>query len=207
MLQDKPAKTAEEITAGATKWMMRFNAILAFLTLVVLCLQLNEIHEGGSDTHKLAESTLAASRAWVVVQGTGFEFTKDTNYPRGRVVLEDSGNSPAFGIDGWRCVEVRHDEPPMQGGQLQESPTAVCLPIAGGTLGRGIPITINGYVRSPVSTTFSQDTQGMDEHFYFWGTVTYDIYPSDGKRHSTSFCLRNGGDQLSACQEGGHDAN
>jgi hypothetical protein len=118
------------------------------------------------------------------------------------VVLADSGNSPAFGLAGWRCVEVRVDEPTMQNGRLQKSPTAVCLPIAGGTLGKNVPITLDTFVPARVSADFSMDTGGFGPHFYYWGTVTYDIYPSDRKRHSTSFCLKNGADQLSACHQG-----
>jgi hypothetical protein len=185
------------------KWIAAATVVIALTTIV----QGYEMVTGSGDTHKLAESTLAASRAWVVVQGTGFEFTKDKNFPRGVVALADSGNSPAFGLHGWRCVEIRGDEPPLQDGRLQKSPTAVCLSIAGGTLGNGIPIKMSDFVPTQVPANFSKDTEGVGPHFYFWGLVTYDIYPSDGKRHSTSFCLRNGGNQLSACSEGGYEAN
>lgn len=194
---------ASRRTANATVWIAIVTAAMAVLSGLTLL----EIHWGGADTHKLAESTLAASRAWVVVQATGFGFTKDKNFPAGRVVLADSGESPAFGVDGWRCVEVRSDEPPMQDGRLQKSATAACLSIAGGTLGKGVPITMNAFVPALVPATFSNDTEGVGAHFYYWGTITYDIYPNDGKRHSASFCLFNGGDQLSACREGGYQAD
>lgn len=165
-----------------------------------------ELITGSRDTHKLAESTLAASRAWVVVQGTGFGFTKDKNFPTGRVVLADSGESPAFGVEGWRCVEVRIAEPPITNEELQKSPTAVCLPINGGVLGRGVPISMDAYVPANVPPDFSNETEGVGAHFYYWGIVTYDIYPKD-VRHSMSFCLKNAGEQLSACKEGGYHAN
>lgn len=183
---------------------------IAFFTLVLAIVsyfQWKEINDGSTDTHKLAEATLAASRAWVVVQGTGFGFTKDKNFPSGRVVLADSGNSPAFGLEGWRCSEVRADEPPLQDAHLQKSANAICLLIAGGTLGKGVPITMDAFVPNQVPADISKDTEGAGPHFYYWGVVTYNIYPSDGKRHSTSFCLKNGGDQLSACREGGYEAN
>jgi hypothetical protein len=187
-----------------TDWMIvLFTCVLA----VVSYLQWREIRSGSNDTHNLAESTLAASRAWVVVEGTGFNFTKDRDFPSGRVVLADSGSSPAFGIEGWRCVEIRRDEPPLQDGQLQKSPSAVCLSISGGTLGKNVPITMDAYVPAKAPANFSTDTEGTGPHFYYWGIITYDIYPSDGKRHSTSFCLKNGGNQLSVCKEGGHEAN
>jgi hypothetical protein len=182
-------------------------AAFTFVLAITSTFQGCEIKSGGADTHKLAESTLAASRAWVVVQATGFGFTKDKNYPSGRVVLADSGESPAFGINGWRCVEVRSSEPPIHDGELQRSATAVCLSISGGTLGKGVPITMNAFWPSEVPADFSQDTEESGSHFYYWGTVTYDIYPNDGKRHSTSFCLKNGGDQLSTCREGGYQAD
>lgn len=159
------------------------------------------------DTHKLAEATLAASRAWVVVQGTGFGFTKDKNFPTGRVILADSGKSPAFGIAGWRCVEVRDDEPPMQNGELQKSASGICLPISGGVLGKGVPIKMDAFVPSQVPANFVKDTEGVGPHFFYWGHVEYTIYPDDGKRHSTSFCFKNGGDQMSACKEGGYEAD
>ncbi len=66
---------------------------------------------------------------------------------------------------------------------------------------------MNAFVPAVVPDDFSQDTEGSGSHFYYWGMVTYDIYPSDGKRHSISFCLKNGGDQLSSCREGGYEAN
>jgi hypothetical protein len=197
-----PDKAARR-TASATVAIAWFTVILALVGGFTLC----EVIEGGSDTHNLAEATLAASRAWVVVQATGFGFTKDKNFPTGRVVLADSGNSPAFGLDGWRCVEVRADEPPIQDGHLQKSTDAVCLPIVGGTLGKGIPITMDAFIPALVPENFSKGTEGAGPHFYYWGVVTYDIYPRDGNRHSTSFCLKNGGDQLSACREGGYEAN
>lgn len=187
-----------------TDWMLAsFTLILAIVSIFQWC----EIRTGSRDTRMLAESTLASSRAWVVVQGTGFEFTKDKNFPTGRVVLADSGNSPAFGLEGWRCVEVRSVEPPLQDGRLQKSPTALCLSIAGGTLGKNVPITMDAYIPGQVPANFSKDTEGAEPHFYYWGMVTYDIYPTDRKRHSTSFCLKNGGNQLSACREGGYEAN
>jgi hypothetical protein len=201
--KETPADKSARSTARATWWIAGFTIILAVTSMLQWC----EIHSGSRDTHKLAEATLAASRAWVVVQGTGFGFTKDKNFPSARVVLADSGDSPAFGVEGWRCVEIRGDEPPMQNSQLQKSLTAVCLPIAGGTLGKGVPITMNAFIPAEVPTDFSQDTEGSGSHFYYWGTITYDIYPFDGKRHSTSFCLKNGGDQLSACHEGGYQAD
>lgn len=74
-------------------------------------------------------------------------------------------------------------------------------------MGRGVPVTMLGFVPANVPPDFSQDTEGTGTHFYYWGTVTYDIYPSDGERHSTSFCLKNGGNQLSACHEGGYEAD
>lgn len=169
--------------------------------------QLKEMQSGSADTRKLADSTLAASRAWVVVQGTGFGFTKDKNFPTGRVVLADSGNSPAFGVEGWRCVEVREDDPPMQDGRLQKSPTAICSSVAGGTIGEGVPIEMDAFIPAQVPADFSRDTEGTGSHFYYWGTITYDIYPSDGKRHSTSFCLKNGQNQMGACREGGYQTD
>jgi hypothetical protein len=197
--KESPTDRAARITATATVWIAAFTVVLSVVGLGTLY----EIYIGGSDTHDLAQSTLAASRAWIVVQGTGFGFTKDKNFPTGRVVLADSGNSPAFGLNGWRCVEVRSDEPPIQDGQLQKSPTAVCLPVAGGTLGKGVPIQMDAFIPAQVPADFSRDTEGSAPHFYYWGIITYDIYPSDGKRHSTSFCLKNGWDQLSACRERG----
>jgi hypothetical protein len=179
------------------------TVVIAFATIVQGC----EMVTGSGDTHKLAESTLAASRAWVVVQGTGFGFTQDKNFPTGRVILADSGESPAFRMEGWRCVEVRADEPPIQNGALRKSNTGICLPIAGGTLGKGVPVTMDAFVPAIVPDGFAKDTEGIGPHFYFWGTVTYDIYPDDGKRHTTSFCLRNGGSQLSACKEGGYQTD
>jgi len=169
--------------------------------------QLKEMRSGSADTHALAEATLAASRGWVVIQGTGFGFTKGKHFPSGRVVLEDTGNSPAFNISGWRCVEIRSYEPPLQKGILQKVPGAVCLPIAGGTLGKGVPIKMDAYIPIQIPADFSSDTEGTGPHFYYWGRVTYDTYPSDGKHHSTSFCLKNGGDQLGACREGGFQAD
>lgn len=188
-----------------TDWMIAaFTLVLAVTSI----LQWHEIHAGAGDTHKLAESTLAASRAWIVVKGTGFGFTKGTAFPQGKVVLADSGNSPALSISGWRCVEVRSDEPPMQNGKLQKSPTAICLPISGGTLGKGVPMTMDAFVPKQVPTNFSKDdSEETGAHFYYWGTVTYDIYPSDGKRHTTSFCLKNGGNQMGPCEEGGFQAD
>jgi hypothetical protein len=198
--EEKPEERAARLTAKATVAIAIFTVVLALVGILTLI----EVIEGGGDTHKLAEATLSASRAWVVVQGTGFGITNDKNYPSGRVVLEDTGNSPAFGLSGWRCVEVRSNEPPLEDDRLQQSTTASCWPIAGGTLGRGIPITLNAFVAAPVPANFSRDTEGTGPHFYYWGTVTYEIYPSDGKRHSTNFCLWNAGDQLSACRERGY---
>lgn len=197
--QDRAARR----TANATVWIAGVTILMALFN----GLTLYEIYQGGNDTHILAQATLAASRAWVVVQGTGFGFTKDKNFPTGRVVLADSGESPAFGVDGWRCVEIRSDEPPLQEGKLQKSPTAICLSIAGGTLGKGVPVTMDAFIPAEVPGNFSKDTEGTGPHFFYWGTVTYDIYPSDGKRHSASFCLKNGGDQLSVCREGGYQAD
>jgi hypothetical protein len=200
---ENPTDRAARRTADATYWIAAFTIILAITSGVTLY----EVIAGGEDSHKLAESTLAASRAWVVVQGTGFTFTQDKSFPTGRVVLEDSGPSPAFRVDGWRCVQVRGDEPPLQEGRLQKSDTAICLSFFGGTLGRGVPITMDAYIPAQVPENFSKDTEGRGPHFYYWGVVTYDIYPSDGKRHYASFCLKNGGNQLSACREGGYQAD
>jgi hypothetical protein len=197
------ADKAARRTANATIAIAALTLVLA----VVSYFQWKEIHEGSTDTHNLAESALAASRAWVVVQGTGFGLTQDKNFPSGRVVLADSGKSPAFDLEGWRCVEVRADEPPLENGILQKSNSAICLPISGGTLGEGVPIIMNGFVPAVPPAGFAKDTVGIGPHFYFWGVVTYDIYPSDGKRHTTSFCLFNGGDQLSACKEGGYQTD
>ena len=199
---DKP-KLTDLVMACATVGIL----IAGVLQWCTMSGQLKEMQSGSTDTHNLAESTLAASRAWIVVQGTGFAFTKDKNLPSGRVVLADSGNSPAFGLNGWRCVEVRSDEPPLQDGRLQKSPTAICLSTVGGTIGKGVPITMNAFVPAQVPANFSKDSEGTGPHFYYLGIVTYDIYPSDGKRHSTNFCLKNGVDQLGACREGGYEAD
>ncbi len=207
----------EDRVKRAERWMIGLTGAIALFALCSVIVgilqwcamsgQLTEMHNGGIDTHDLAQSTLAASRAWVVVEGTGFGFTKDKKFATAQVVLADSGNSPAFGLDGWRCVEIRSDDPPTQHGQLQKSQTASCLPVNGGTLGRGIPLKMNAFLPARVPANFSRDTDGIGPHFYYWGTVTYDIYPTDGTRHSTSFCLKNGLDQLSACSEGGYEAN
>jgi hypothetical protein len=201
--EENPQDRSSRRTANATVWI----AVVTAAMTVFSGLTLLEIYWGGADTHKLAESTLAASRAWVVVQGTGFGFTQDKNFPTGRVILADSGESPAFGMEGWRCVEVRADEPPLQNGILQKSNTGICLSIAGGTLGKGVPITMDAFVPAIAPDGFAKDTDWIGPHFYYWGIVTYDIYPSDGKRHSTSFCLKNGGSQLSACRESGYQTD
>jgi hypothetical protein len=200
--EENPQDRSSRRTANATVWIAVVTAAMTLFSGLTLL----EIYWGGADTHKLAESTLAATRAWVVVHGTGFGFTKDKNFPTGRVVLADSGESPAFGVEGWRCVEVRSAEPPITNEELQKSPTAVCLPIAGGVLGRGVPISMDAYVPANVPPDFSNETEGVGAHFYYWGIVTYDIYPKDF-RHSMSFCLKNAGEQLSPCKEGGYHAN
>jgi hypothetical protein len=58
-----------------------------------------------------------------------------------------------------------------------------------------------------VPSNFAKDTEDPGPHFYYWGIITYSIYPDDGQQHSTSFCLKNGGGQFSACKEGGYQAN
>lgn len=57
---EKPADRAARRTATATVWMAIFTVVLATvsgLTLLVLRLQLKEMHEGGIDTHALADAT------------------------------------------------------------------------------------------------------------------------------------------------------
>jgi hypothetical protein len=73
-LQERKAKKAAEtpvdraarITATATVWMAAFTAVLVavgILTLYVLKTQLKEMHEGGIDTHNLAEAAGDAANA------------------------------------------------------------------------------------------------------------------------------------------------
>lgn len=55
--EETPADKAARITATATKWMAVFTFVLMLVTagtLIVLKLQLKEMHEGGLDTHELA---------------------------------------------------------------------------------------------------------------------------------------------------------
>ena len=74
-----PQKEGQNMNEVRTtdKVIMWATVFIALATIV----QGYELVTGSGDTHKLAESTLAASRAWVVVQGTGFGFTKDKNFP------------------------------------------------------------------------------------------------------------------------------
>lgn len=54
---ETPADKAARITATATKWMAVFTFVLVLCTgatVVILRLQLKEMHEGGTDTHELA---------------------------------------------------------------------------------------------------------------------------------------------------------
>ena len=155
---------ASRHTANATVWI----AIVTAAMTIFSGLTLLAIYWGGADTHKLAEITLAATRAWIVVQGTGFVFTKDKNFPMGSVVLEDSGSSPAFGVEGWRCVEVRRDEPPIQNGRLQRSATGVCTTVSGGTMGKGVPITMLLFVPENVPGHLSK-TQRVPGAFLLLG--------------------------------------
>jgi hypothetical protein len=55
----KAAETPDQITANATKWMMRFTFVLAIIGILTLCVlrnQLKEMHEGGIDTKNLANA-------------------------------------------------------------------------------------------------------------------------------------------------------
>lgn len=188
---------ANKIVASAT-------AVMAVATVVYTVVSLKTLHEiqsGGTDTHNLAESAVASSRAWIVVQGTGFGVTKDKGFPTARVVLADSGSSPAFGVNGWRCAEIRSEQPPFHNGELAQSPNAVCLPVPGGELGKGVPILFDTFIPVPPPTNFAHDQQSTGPHFYVWGRLTYDIYPPD-YRHFFSFCLENFGSQLGACASG-----
>jgi hypothetical protein len=70
---DKP-KWTDGVMAAATVGIL----IAGIFQWCAMSGQLKEMRSGSADTRKLADSTLAASRAWVVVQGTGFEFQLGT---------------------------------------------------------------------------------------------------------------------------------
>jgi hypothetical protein len=64
--QETPADRAARVTATATAWMAVFTVLLALLngvTVVILRNQLKEMHEGGVDTHALAQASSNAADA------------------------------------------------------------------------------------------------------------------------------------------------
>jgi hypothetical protein len=66
MQQETPTDRAARITASATKWMAVFTLFLVIfsgLTLIILRNQLKEMHEGGIDTHNLADAAIKTEKS------------------------------------------------------------------------------------------------------------------------------------------------
>jgi hypothetical protein len=79
-----------------TDWAM---AAFTLVLTVVSYFQWREIHDGGKDTHKLAEATLAGSRAWVAPEQIVLLSPTESGLPlKYQIRLVNPGKEPAIGV-------------------------------------------------------------------------------------------------------------
>jgi hypothetical protein len=188
--------------------MVFFTLVIAVSTVIFTVYagrQWREMRDGGVDTHKLAEATLATSRAWVVVRTTKFGYLKDESHVdrvSSNVELTNTGPSPAFNVRGWRCAQVLAQEPSITETEPTQYPKD-CITDDLGMIGKDIPVTlhVNDLTQKIAPNSLSKDMRASREHFYAWGYYTYDVTPPD-RRHFMSFCLVNSGGGLGACRQG-----
>jgi hypothetical protein len=98
--QETAADKAARITASATKWMAIFTFILAAtsgFTIWILKNQLKEMHEGGIDTHALAQSAELDQRAWLGASDYAYAIT-ESDPVEGSVIVLNTGRTPAMEI-------------------------------------------------------------------------------------------------------------
>jgi hypothetical protein len=186
------------------RWTDKLIALATIVIAAATVIQGYELVTGSGDTHKLADSTNAVARAWVVVRATKFGYLNDAS---GKAVvssiveLANTGPSPAFNVRGWRCAQVLSHEPSINS-EPKDLPDCVEDDI--GMIGKDIPTTmhVNDLTQTVPQNSLSRDTHDQSgKHFYAWGYFTYDVVSKD-RRHFVSFCLLNAGDQLGSCPHG-----
>jgi hypothetical protein len=109
--KNKNSKRAKKQSTTLQKWkLMTFaNKIMSIATVVIACATclytyislktLSEIESGSIDTHKLAEATLAASRAWVVPEQIVLSRALESGPPlKYQIRLVNPGKEPAIGV-------------------------------------------------------------------------------------------------------------
>ncbi|MGH9585737.1 MAG: hypothetical protein ACRD3F_02210 [Acidobacteriaceae bacterium] len=191
---ENPTDKAARRTAVATIWIGIFTATLAGVAYLQY-----------QDSHILTKISVLNTRAWINVVGTGFGYTTEDHHASGRIVLANSGPTPASNVRAWRCSEIRNTEPVI--GDIPPPNDPNCIPDTFGTIGKGGTVTINGFDSTRIVAEGSLNPNGHTpgNHFYFWGKITYGIFTKDGT-HFTDFCLLNAENQLAPCVSG-HDAN
>ena len=192
---------------GATYAWKWTDVVMAVATVAIAVLgyfQYQDLKRGGDDTHILATSALLSTRAWISVVGTGFGYTIDGPHASGRIIIENTGTTPASNIHLWRCSQVRDTEPPV--GDVPPSDNPDCVADNIGTIGKNATVTFNGFDQTQITPKgLPASSRDDGAHFYFWGRIVYDIYTKD-RSHFSNFCLLNAGDQLAPCLHG-NDAN
>jgi hypothetical protein len=77
--------------------------IMVAATVVIACfahLQYREMHEGGMDTHKLAEAALVANRAWVHPGVMVLDSSVECGLPlKYQIRIINTGKEPALGVE------------------------------------------------------------------------------------------------------------
>jgi len=92
---EAPEERSARVTATATRWIAWFT----FAMFITSLLSWWEIHSGSEDTHKLAEATVASSRAWVAPQQMLLTSSVEAGLPiKYQVRLFNPGKEPALCI-------------------------------------------------------------------------------------------------------------
>jgi len=139
-------------------------------------------------------------RAWVVPTATSFQYLNDEQGIRrawGRIVIQNTGHSPAFHVSGWRCAEVRNDEPIVP----NESPGKDFCREINAFIGPGATVTLDSIdTKTRVEKgTLSPNTYITGRNLFIWGKLSCGT-ATDNRTHSTRFCLSNAGNQLGPCK-------
>ncbi len=186
--QNKATKTADEITADATKWMMRFTFVLAavgILTVIFLRCQLEEAR--GNDA--------LASRAWIAPVSTALrsEASKVGDGTIFVVPYSNTGKTPAFNVNSW----INRTDSLEKIGDMDPVGSKANMLLAPDGIGNTSTADI------PIAPTDVEHIKAGTLTVYIYGTISYeDVY---GKAHWTQFCFYPGADLKSFGPCGKHN--
>lgn len=129
-------------------------------------------------------TTRAELRAYVFARPIGIPDTDETDCPKIHLVMKNSGQTPAYDVTHWTCLDV-DDHPDFKMGRPPGRRQS-----SGTVLPPGADAGIVAERRRPLTEEECSAVVGRTKQIYVWGEISYrDTFH---KRHVTKFRLYSG---------------